>query len=109
MNFGTKMVKSIGACALFETLFYLPNHFRQTILVNSSKLSFVNTTEVLLDLMNIMFNINRGTNAPIQEFRVFDFFAMYKPFFRATLPYECLSLSLRLMLFDSIYNSELIK
>ena len=100
LDFGTKMFKTVGACALFETLFYLPNNFRQNILVNSSKLSFVNTTEALLDLMNIMFNINRGTNAPIQEFRVLNFFAMYKPFFGATLPYECLSLSLRLMLFD---------
>ena len=100
MNFGNKMFKTVGACALFETLFYLPNHFRQTILVNSSKLTFGNTSEVLLDLMNVMFNINRGVNTPVQEFRVLDFFACYKPFFGATLPYECLSLSLRLMLFD---------
>ena len=77
--------------------------------MNSSKLSFVNNTEVLLDLMNVMFNINRGKNAPVQEFRVLNFFACYKTFFGATLPYECLSLSLRLLLFDSIYNSELIR
>lgn len=30
----------ICACGIMETIFYLPNHFRQTILVNSSSLNF---------------------------------------------------------------------
>lgn len=55
----------IGASAIFETIFYLPNHFRQSVLVNSSNLSFVNRNDALLDLMNVMFKINRGVNAPI--------------------------------------------
>ena len=59
------IVQTIGCTALFETLFYLPNHLRQTILVNSSKISFANKDAALLDLMNVMFRINRGTNTPI--------------------------------------------
>ena len=52
------IVQAIGCTALFETLFYLPNHLRQTILVNSSKLSFASKDAALLDLMNVMFRIN---------------------------------------------------
>ena len=48
-----------------ETVFYLPNHFRQTILVNSNSMSFVSKDAALLDLMNVMFKINRGENAAI--------------------------------------------
>ena len=57
----------------------------------------------LLDLMNVMFKINKGVNAPIQEFRVVNFFACYKPFFAATLPYECLNLGLRVTIFDVLH------
>jgi len=59
------MFNTIGACAVFETLFYLPNHFRQTILVNSSFMNFLSRDAALLDLMNVMFKINRGENMPI--------------------------------------------
>ena len=77
----TKMVKTVCTCAVFETLFYLPNHLRQTILINSSYMNFANRNDALLDLMNVMFRINRGVNAPIQEFRASNFFACYRPFF----------------------------
>lgn len=56
-----------------------------------------------------MFKINRGTNAPIQEFRIANFFACYRPFFTMTLPYECISISLRYTLFDMFYDSAFIK
>ena len=59
------MVKTIGACAVAESLFYLPNHLRQTILVNSSFMNFANRNNALLDLMNAMFRINQGVNTPI--------------------------------------------
>ena len=59
------MAKTVGVCALFESLFYLPNHLRQTILTNSSFMNFASKDAALLDLMNVMFNINRGVNAPI--------------------------------------------
>ena len=75
-----QMVHTVGICGLMETLFYLPNHLRQTILVNSSLMSFVSKDAALLDLMNVMFKINRGVNAPIQEFKLTNFFACYKPF-----------------------------
>ena len=90
-----------------ETVFYLPNHFRQTILVNSNSMSFVSKDAALLDLMNVMFKINRGENAAIQEFRLKNFYSMYKPFLSQTLPYECLSLGLRISLFESITQTDL--
>ena len=61
----SRMFNTIGACAVFETLFYLPNHLRQTILVNSSFMNFLSRDAALLDLMNVMFKINRGENMPI--------------------------------------------
>ena len=99
------MIQTAGICGIMETLFYLPNHLRQTILVNSNHVSFVSKDAALLDLMNVMFKINRGVNAPIQEFRLSNFFACYRPFVLQTLPYECLSLGLRLSLFEHLYQS----
>lgn len=72
--------KTLGTCGVFETLFYLPNHLRQTILVNSNSISFADKNKALLDLMNVMFKINQGKNAPIQEFRLGNFFSCYRPF-----------------------------
>lgn len=54
--------------------------------------------------MNVMFRINQGENAKIAEFRVQNFFACYRPFIGATLPYECLSLTLRLGLFEALQS-----
>ena len=59
------LLNSVCACGLMETIFYLPNHLRQIILVNSSNISFVNRDAALLDLMNVMFKINRGPNQAI--------------------------------------------
>ena len=41
-----------------ETIFYLPNHFRQTVMVNSNNISFVKADSALLDLMNYMLKLN---------------------------------------------------
>ena len=68
-----RLAKTVAVCGVFETLFYLPNHLRQTILVNSNSLSFVSKDAALLDLINLMFKINKGVNAPIQEFRLANF------------------------------------
>ena len=103
-----RLAKTVAVCGVFETLFYLPNHLRQTILVNSSSLCFVSKDAALLDLMNVMFKINKGVNAPIQEFRLANFFACYKPFFTSTLPYESLSLGLRLTIYEILHKQEFV-
>lgn len=72
--------------------------------MNSNSISFVSKDAALLDLMNVMFKINQGENAKIKEFRLQNFFACYRPFLRATLPYECLSMSLRVNLYENIYK-----
>ena len=104
-----QLIKSVSACAIFESLFYLPNHLRQTILVNSNFMSFANRDAALLDLMNVMFKINRGENAPIQAFKLSNFFACYRPFFTQTLPYECISIGLRMTIFDTLVQSNIMK
>ena len=104
----TSFGQKVWAVALLETIFYLPNHFRQTILVNSSFMSFASKDAALLDLMNVMFKINRGVNAPIQEFRLKNFYACYAPFFRMTLPYETLTLASRMTLFEQLNKTEAI-
>ena len=51
----------ITSSLVIETIFYLPNHFRQTVLVNSNKISFAKADDALLDLMNYMFKLNERT------------------------------------------------
>jgi len=76
--------KLLTGVAFIETVFYLPNHFRQSILVNSNKISFANKDQALLDLMNIMFKLShthQANGGVIQEFKISNFFACYRPFF----------------------------
>lgn len=85
-----------------ETLFYLPNHFRQTIMVNSNLISFAQPTQAVLDMMNVMFRLESSRNSGSQKFTLGNFFAIYRSFFTKTMPYEALSFYLRVMLYKQI-------
>ena len=82
-----------------ETIFYLPNHFRQTVLVNSNNISFAKSDVALLDLMNYMFKLNNRSR-PISEFRISFFLSCYSHFWTTTLPYESFSICGRMLLFE---------
>lgn len=43
--------------SVLETLFYLPNRFRQAIMLNTHNVVFTNSENALLSLMSIMFNL----------------------------------------------------
>ncbi len=58
-----------------ETIFYLPNHFRQTVLVNSNNISFAKTDSALLELMNYMFKLNEARAN--EGFKIRNFLACY--------------------------------
>jgi hypothetical protein len=81
-----------------ETIFYLPNHFRQTVLVNSNNISFAKSDVALLDLMNYMFKLN-DRSRPISEFKISFFLSCYSQFWTSTLPYESLSICGRMLIF----------
>jgi hypothetical protein len=94
-QFATLLTSSLA----IETIFYLPNHFRQTVLVNSNNISFAKSDVALLDLMNYMFKLNNRSK-PISEFRISFFLSCYSNFWTTTLPYESLSICGRIMLFE---------
>ena len=81
---------------VIETLFYLPNHFRQALLVNSNTISFTKSSDALLDLMNMMFKINTQGHT---EFKLTHFFAVYRNFFSTTMLYESFSIAGRIKLY----------
>ena len=95
-----KFLKITGSCMVIETIFYMPNSFRQTILVNSNHISFLKPNDALLDLMNIMFRIDVDKVAPIREFKAINFLSPYKTFFTSTLFYESILMSARMSAFD---------
>lgn len=43
--------------SLIETIFYLPNRFRQTVMLNTHNVAFTTSESALLSLMSIMFNL----------------------------------------------------
>lgn len=90
----------ITSSLAIETIFYLPNHFRQTVLVNSNNISFAKSDVALLDLMNYMFKLNNRSK-PVSEFRISFFLSCYSNFWTTTLPYESLSICGRMMLFEN--------
>jgi len=85
--------KSLG----IETIFFLPNYFRWTLLVQSSNISFANTTDALLDMMNYMFRLR---NKEVSEFKVSYFLTSYRNFWTTRLPYESLSFCTRFAMFE---------
>ena len=59
--------------------------------------------------MNVMFRLNNrqggdASKTAIQEFKLSNFFECYRPFFKQTLPYESVSLAIRIALFDELYK-----
>lgn len=93
----------ITSSFVIETIFYLPNHFRQTVLVNSNNISFAKADIALLDLMNYMFHLN-DRNRAVSEFKISYFLACYRHFWTSTLPYETSSFCLRTVSFDYLRN-----
>lgn len=85
--------KSLG----IETIFFLPNYFRWTLLVQSSNISFANTTDALLDMMTYMFRLQ---NKEVSEFKVSYFLTSYRNFWTTRLPYESLSFCTRFAMFE---------
>ena len=85
--------KSLG----IETIFFLPNYFRWTLLVQSSNISFANTTDALLDMMTYMFRLQ---NKEVSEFKVSYFLTSYRNFWTTRLPYESLSFCSRFAMFE---------
>ena len=84
--------------AVVETLFYLPNRFSQTVMLNTHNISFATTENALLSLMSVMFNIQ--SKPDVQEFKLRQFASCYRLFFTTTLPYETISLCARMKLFE---------
>jgi hypothetical protein len=97
-------LQTVIAVGGIETVFYLPNHFRQTVLVNSNRISFHKSSDALLELMNYMFKLNDKTK-PIKEFKFSNFMACYQNFFKSTLYYETIFLTSRLQIYDSLKDT----
>ena len=53
----TNLFGLLASSLMIETIFYLPNHFRQNVLVNSNNINFLKTDSALLELMNYMFHL----------------------------------------------------
>ena len=86
------------ASSVVETLFYLPNRFRQSIMLNTHNVAFTSSEGALLSLMSIIFNLqNKHT---IDEFKLKQFYSCYRLFFSSTLIYESMAVALRMKLFD---------
>lgn len=88
-----------------ESIFYLPNRLRQSVLVNSNKISYAKFDEALLDTMADMFYIPReGSLGPSTadrvSFRIVNFLSCYKKYFTSTMFYESLSITMRMGLFN---------
>lgn len=66
-------------------------------MLNTSNVAFVSSENALLSLMSIMFNLQ---NKPDLEFKIKQFLSCYKLFFTSTLPYEALSMTMRLKLYE---------
>lgn len=92
----------VAAACASETLFYLPNHFRQTVMLHSNLISFAQPQQALLDVMNTIFKLDSSRNAGSQKFSIGNFFACYRSFFRSTMPYEALSYCLRVKLHEKM-------
>ena len=82
---------------LTETVFYLPNRFRQNILLNTHNVAFESSEVALLDLMALMFNLHGKTDL---EFKIMNFVGSYRLFFCTTMLYESFFLASRIKLFD---------
>ena len=87
---------------IMETLFYLPNCFRQTLLVNSNNISFTQPSEALLDLMNIMFKVDSTKIIELYDLRLINIFSPYKTFFGSTMFYEGIGMGMRMTLYDTL-------
>lgn len=105
------MFKTLLSISAVETIFHLPNYFRQTLLVNSNKISFVNRSDALLELMNYMFRLN-SQSKPISDFKIKHFLKCYQGFFSSTLIYESIFLASRLQAFsfakDNLFDNDLV-
>lgn len=93
-------MKLLMATSVIETLFYLPNRFRLSLMLNTQNIAFTNSENALLSLMPYMFN--QQNVAGDIEFKVRYFLSSYNLFFASTLPYEALSFSLRLKMFEKL-------
>jgi hypothetical protein len=62
--------------------------------------SFADTSEALLDLMNVMFRLEN--NVRMQAFSIKNFFSAYRTFFKMTLPYEASFFFGRTKLFEKV-------
>lgn len=84
--------------SVIETMFYLPNRFRHTVMLNTHNIAYVNSESALLSLMSVMFNMQHQSD--VQEFKLRQFATCYRLFFACTLPYEALSITSRIALMD---------
>ena len=75
------------------------------MLIHSSMISFVSRDNGLLSMMNVMFNLNQQSGSKITDFRVGQFLSVYRTFFTKTMPYEALSVALRVSLFQALRES----
>ena len=78
-----------------ETLFYLPNRFRQSLFYNTMSINFETSENFLLGLMRRMFNLgerayspNQGPQTKVEIFSFGRFAQIYHNFFRSTMLFE---------------------
>lgn len=99
----TELSSSFGSLLMYasviETMFYLPNRFRHTVMLNTHNIAFVNSESTLLSLMSVMFNLQHQPD--IMEFKLKQFATCYRLFFACTLPYEALSVTSRIKLHEA--------
>jgi DNA-directed RNA polymerase len=62
------MPRLIGVASLLEAIFYLPNYFRQSMLVHSSMVEFSSRNTGLLSMMDIMFKLETNNAGAVKEF-----------------------------------------
>ena len=86
--------------SMSETIFYLPNRFRQCLLASSAKIEAATAEKLLLDMMGEMFDLSQskvGAGMGSEGFSLKNFAMCYRHFFRSTLAYESCSLWFRII------------
>ena len=77
----------LGCSLALETVFYLPNRFRNVVLLNSLALDTTKSENALLGAMRYMFNLEQGVPGG-NALSIRNFMQCYSHFFKSTLLYE---------------------
>ena len=106
-SFETNPAKMLGYSLGLETLFYLPNRFRNVVLLNSVALDTTSSENALLGAMKYMFNLEQGVPGG-NAFSIRNFMQCYAHFFRSTMVYEAGSFCVRNLAYQQLKQGSML-